>query len=178
MLTSLLLGTENYLSCLLSELACDIFYSATKIIIYCWYAYKNTRSWDIWLTWNSRLIEKVWVVSSVRQSRWRTRSYKIHMALMLPYTGIAALLVCVIQVNHDSILIRDTMCRSSFILLRLKKTVYASLVSSMLQVFPCWYVLYIIKSTWMTMLTFMMQIYDFVGLSRCVIWHMYWFNSF
>ncbi|KAI7882595.1 hypothetical protein K492DRAFT_176213 [Lichtheimia hyalospora FSU 10163] len=68
-------NNENYLSCLLSELACDIFYSGTKIIIYCW------------------LIEKVWVVSSVRQSRWRTRSYRIHMAFMLPYTGIAALLI-------------------------------------------------------------------------------------
>ncbi|KAI9244009.1 hypothetical protein BDA99DRAFT_529537 [Phascolomyces articulosus] len=65
----------NYLSCFLSEMACDIFYSATKIIIYMW------------------LIEKVWVVSSVRQSRWKTKSYRVHMALLTPYVGIAALLI-------------------------------------------------------------------------------------
>ncbi|KAI9318194.1 hypothetical protein BX666DRAFT_1935871 [Dichotomocladium elegans] len=65
----------NPLSCLLSELACDIFYSLTKIVIYIW------------------LIEKVWVVSSVRQARWKTPSYRIHMAFVLPYGGIAALLI-------------------------------------------------------------------------------------
>ncbi|KAI9496691.1 hypothetical protein BDB00DRAFT_785428 [Zychaea mexicana] len=62
----------NYLSCFLSEMACDIFYSATKIIIYMW---------------------QVWVVSSVRQSRWKTKSYRVHMLLLCPYIGIAALLI-------------------------------------------------------------------------------------
>ncbi|KAI9312604.1 hypothetical protein BX666DRAFT_2030926 [Dichotomocladium elegans] len=65
----------NQLSCYLSELACDIFYSATKIIIYCW------------------LIEKVWVVSSVRKSRWKTKSYRLHVGLLLPYSAIAVLLI-------------------------------------------------------------------------------------
>lgn len=65
----------NLLSCFLSEMACDIFYSATKIIIYGW------------------LIEKVWVVSSVRKSRWKTKSYRIHMLLLAPYSGIAAIMI-------------------------------------------------------------------------------------
>ncbi|KAI7859390.1 hypothetical protein BDC45DRAFT_214254 [Circinella umbellata] len=65
----------NSLSCFLSEMACDIFYSATKIVIYMW------------------LIEKVWVVSSVRQSRWKTKSYRLHMIFLSPYIAIAALLI-------------------------------------------------------------------------------------
>ncbi|KAJ8658391.1 hypothetical protein O0I10_005743 [Lichtheimia ornata] len=68
-------NNQNLLSCFLSEMACDIFYSATKIIIYGW------------------LIEKVWVVSSVRKSRWKTKSYRIHMMLLAPYSGIAAIMI-------------------------------------------------------------------------------------
>jgi hypothetical protein len=65
----------NYLSCLLSELACDVFYSGTKILIYCW------------------LIEKVWVVNAPRTSRWQTLSYRIHMLLLTPYVAIFSLMV-------------------------------------------------------------------------------------
>lgn len=34
-------NNQNLLSCFLSEMACDIFYSATKIIIYGWYVSPN-----------------------------------------------------------------------------------------------------------------------------------------
>lgn len=41
----------------------------------------------------TRLIEKVWVVSSVRQSRWRTKSYRFHVFLLTPYIAIFTLMV-------------------------------------------------------------------------------------
>ncbi|KAL0078495.1 hypothetical protein J3Q64DRAFT_1766683 [Phycomyces blakesleeanus] len=65
----------NYISCYLSIMACDIFYSATKLTTYWW------------------LIEKVWVVSSVRQSRWRTPIYRFHCLLLTPYAGIFSLMI-------------------------------------------------------------------------------------
>ncbi|KAI9349346.1 hypothetical protein BD770DRAFT_326996 [Pilaira anomala] len=64
----------NFLSCFLSEVACDLFYAGTKIIIYAW------------------LIEKVWVVSASREPRWKTKSYQLHMILITPYIGILALM--------------------------------------------------------------------------------------
>ncbi|KAJ8659803.1 hypothetical protein O0I10_004396 [Lichtheimia ornata] len=68
-------NNENHLSCLLSELTCDVFYAATKLTIYFW------------------LIEKVWVVSAVRKSRLKTGSYKFHLALMAPYVIIFGLML-------------------------------------------------------------------------------------
>ncbi|KAI9318628.1 hypothetical protein BX666DRAFT_1929839 [Dichotomocladium elegans] len=65
----------NHLSCLLSELSCDIFYAFTKGIIYLW------------------LIEKVWVVSAVRKARMQTLSYKIHLGLMTPYIMVFVLML-------------------------------------------------------------------------------------
>ncbi|KAI8095196.1 hypothetical protein BDF21DRAFT_328569 [Thamnidium elegans] len=65
----------NFMSCFFSEMACDLFYSGTKIIIYSW------------------LVEKVWVVSASRESRWKTKSYRFHMALMTPYVGILTLML-------------------------------------------------------------------------------------
>jgi hypothetical protein len=41
----------------------------------------------------NRLIEKIYVVSSARLSRWKTRSYIFHMCLLLPYIGIFILMV-------------------------------------------------------------------------------------
>lgn len=35
-------GSGNSLSCVLSEMACDVFYAGTKIIIYFWYYLMNT----------------------------------------------------------------------------------------------------------------------------------------
>ncbi|CAO3595210.1 unnamed protein product [Absidia cylindrospora] len=64
----------NFLSCLLSELTCDIFYSGTKITIYLW------------------LIEKVWVVNACRTSRWQTLSYRFHVLLLTPYIAIFSLM--------------------------------------------------------------------------------------
>ncbi|KAI8368236.1 uncharacterized protein BYT42DRAFT_585856 [Radiomyces spectabilis] len=68
-------NNNNYLSCMLSIMACDIFYSGTKLVMYSW------------------LTEKVWVVSSVRQSRWRTKSYRFHVILMTPYIAIFTLML-------------------------------------------------------------------------------------
>ncbi|KAI7893559.1 uncharacterized protein EV154DRAFT_501587 [Mucor mucedo] len=65
----------NFLSCKLSELACDTFYSGTKIIIYAW------------------LVEKVWVVSAARQSRWKTKSYQLHIIFLTPYIAIFTLMI-------------------------------------------------------------------------------------
>ncbi|KAI9309515.1 hypothetical protein BJ944DRAFT_258375 [Cunninghamella echinulata] len=78
----------NYMSCLLSILACDIFYSGTKIIIYCW------------------LIEKVWVVNAGRTSRWQTKSYRFHMLLLVPYIGIFILML----LFHNAWLEKDGSC--------------------------------------------------------------------
>ncbi|KAI8343988.1 hypothetical protein BC941DRAFT_2273 [Chlamydoabsidia padenii] len=79
----------NYLSCLLSELACDVFYSGTKILIYCW------------------LIEKVWVVNAPRTSRWQTRSYRIHVFMLTPYIAIFSLMV----IFHNAWLESDGLCQ-------------------------------------------------------------------
>lgn len=76
--TSMVLVTTNngnYTSCLLSILVCDVFYSGTKIVIYAW------------------LIEKIYVVTSTRKTRWKTMSYRFHLSLMLPYVGIFTLMV-------------------------------------------------------------------------------------
>ncbi|KAI8386977.1 hypothetical protein BD560DRAFT_383401 [Blakeslea trispora] len=78
----------NFTSCLLSELTCDIFYSGTKIMIYCW------------------LIEKVWVVSPSRQSRWNTKSYRFHCLLLTPYIAIFTLMI----VFHIAELEEDGTC--------------------------------------------------------------------
>ncbi|KAL7310986.1 hypothetical protein PS15m_008810 [Mucor circinelloides] len=68
-------NNKNYTSCFLSIMVCDIFYSGTKITIYAW------------------LIEKVYVVSSIRETRWRSRAYRFHLCLMLPYIAIFTLML-------------------------------------------------------------------------------------
>ncbi|CAO3598520.1 unnamed protein product [Absidia cylindrospora] len=78
----------NYLSCLLSELTCDIFYSGTKILMYCW------------------LIEKVWVVNAGRTSRWQTKSYRFHVLLLTPYVAIFSLMI----IFHNAWLEYDGLC--------------------------------------------------------------------
>ncbi|RCH90589.1 hypothetical protein CU098_009096 [Rhizopus stolonifer] len=77
-ITSMLLMTtnnNNYISCFLSIMVCDIFYAGTKITIYAW------------------LIEKIYVVSSIRQTRWRSKAYRFHACLMLPYIAIFTLML-------------------------------------------------------------------------------------
>lgn len=89
--TSMVLVTTNngnYLSCFLSIMVCDVFYAGTKIIIYAW------------------LIEKVYVVSSTRETRWKTLSYRFHAALMLPYIGIFTLML----IFHTAELEASGMC--------------------------------------------------------------------
>ncbi|RCI06064.1 hypothetical protein CU098_013627, partial [Rhizopus stolonifer] len=39
------------------------------------------------------LIEKVWVVSATRETRWKTKSYRFHAFLMTPYVAIFALMI-------------------------------------------------------------------------------------
>ncbi|CAO3646676.1 unnamed protein product [Cunninghamella blakesleeana] len=78
----------NYISCLLSILACDVFYSGTKIIIYCW------------------LIEKVWVVNAGRVGRWQCKSYRYHMLLLTPYIGIFVIMI----LFHNAWLEPDGTC--------------------------------------------------------------------
>ncbi|KAI9309514.1 hypothetical protein BJ944DRAFT_109754 [Cunninghamella echinulata] len=83
-----LTNNGNYTSCLLSILACDIFYSGTKIIIYCW------------------LIEKVWVVDAGRTPRWQTKSYRFHILLLTPYIGIFVVMI----IYHNAWLEKDGIC--------------------------------------------------------------------
>ncbi|KAI9308471.1 hypothetical protein BJ944DRAFT_156189, partial [Cunninghamella echinulata] len=87
-LTLMLTNNGNFTSCLLSEYACDVFYSGTKICIYCW------------------LIEKVWIVNAGRTSRWDTLSYRFHILLLTPYVGIFALMIYF----HNAWLLADGTC--------------------------------------------------------------------
>ncbi|KAI7869295.1 hypothetical protein BDF14DRAFT_1714193, partial [Spinellus fusiger] len=68
-------NNDNQISCFLSIMTCDLFYSGTKLTIYCW------------------LIEKVWAISTAHQTRWNTLSYKIHCLLLTPYIAIFSLMV-------------------------------------------------------------------------------------
>ncbi|SAL95501.1 hypothetical protein [Absidia glauca] len=70
------------------ELTCDIFYSGTKILMYCW------------------LIEKVWVVNAGRTSRWQTKSYRFHVLLLTPYIAIFSLMI----IFHNAWLLDDGIC--------------------------------------------------------------------
>ncbi|KAI8878537.1 hypothetical protein K501DRAFT_325979 [Backusella circina FSU 941] len=90
MTATIFVSTNNgdFISCFLSEMACDIFYSGTKITIYSW------------------LIEKIWVVSHSRTSRLRTPSYRFHIILMLPYIAILTLMI----VFHIAELEEDGLC--------------------------------------------------------------------
>ncbi|KAI8143862.1 hypothetical protein BJV82DRAFT_644370 [Fennellomyces sp. T-0311] len=78
----------NSISCLLSELACDVFYAGTKMTIYFW------------------LIEKVWVVSAVRKARMKTWSYKFHLLLMTPFLFTFSLML----IYHIAELQNDGTC--------------------------------------------------------------------
>ncbi|KAI8979705.1 hypothetical protein BDF20DRAFT_802349, partial [Mycotypha africana] len=53
-----------------------------------------------------RLIEKVYVVSSIRQARWKSRSYLFHMSLLLPYIAIFTLML----IFHTSEIQADGIC--------------------------------------------------------------------
>ncbi|KAI7897833.1 uncharacterized protein BX663DRAFT_481151 [Cokeromyces recurvatus] len=68
-------NNNNYASCFLSIMVCDIFYFSTKIVIYTW------------------LIEKIYVVSSIRQTRWKSNTYRFHLCLLLPYIAIFVLMM-------------------------------------------------------------------------------------
>ncbi|KAI9270752.1 hypothetical protein BDA99DRAFT_534860 [Phascolomyces articulosus] len=78
----------NSMSCLLSELACDVFYAGTKLTIYFW------------------LVEKVWVVSAVRKARMKTKSYKFHLLLMTPFVITFSLML----IYHIAELLEDGTC--------------------------------------------------------------------
>lgn len=69
-------------------MVCDIFYAGTKIAIYAW------------------LIEKIYVVSSIRTTRWKSKAYRFHVCLMLPYIGICALML----IFHISEIEESGMC--------------------------------------------------------------------
>ncbi|GJJ74520.1 hypothetical protein EMPS_06878 [Entomortierella parvispora] len=65
----------NVLSCTFSVFSCIILYALSKIIIYLF------------------LMEKVYVVTAVGSTRRDFRLYKINLALLLPYSGILALMI-------------------------------------------------------------------------------------
>jgi hypothetical protein len=75
-------------------MVCDIFYSGTKLVIYAWYVlcYVNFTNLNM-KQMHYRLVEKVYVVTSTRQTRWKTISYRIHVLLMMPYIVILSLMV-------------------------------------------------------------------------------------
>ncbi|KAI8388569.1 uncharacterized protein BYT42DRAFT_560540 [Radiomyces spectabilis] len=78
----------NALACLLSEIACDLFYTSTKIVVYLW------------------LVERVWVVSSARCDRWQSKSYRFHILLLTPYVIIFTLMF----IYHIALIADDGIC--------------------------------------------------------------------
>ncbi|CAO0791822.1 unnamed protein product [Mucor circinelloides] len=68
-------NNNNMTSCTLGMLACDIFYAGSKIIIYAW------------------LIERIYLVTAVKTSRLKTKSYRIHLTMLCPYIIIFALML-------------------------------------------------------------------------------------
>ncbi|KAI9016545.1 hypothetical protein CLU79DRAFT_763206 [Phycomyces nitens] len=88
--TTFLITTNNgnQISCLLSILACDVFYSGTKVMIYAW------------------LIEKVWVVSATKSTRMESWLYKLHLVFLTPYIAIFVLMLKF----HTSELQEDGTC--------------------------------------------------------------------
>ncbi|KAI8646690.1 hypothetical protein BD408DRAFT_409586 [Parasitella parasitica] len=68
-------NNNNLVSCTIGMLACDVFYSGSKIIIYAW------------------LIERVHVVTAVKTTRLKTNQYRFHILLLCPYIIIAALML-------------------------------------------------------------------------------------
>ncbi|KAI9299820.1 hypothetical protein BJ944DRAFT_244803 [Cunninghamella echinulata] len=65
----------NFTSCMLANIGCDLFYTGTKVFIYSW------------------LIEKVWIVGANNKPRLRSKTYRFHLLLLLPYAGIMAFMV-------------------------------------------------------------------------------------
>ncbi|CEP12597.1 hypothetical protein [Parasitella parasitica] len=68
-------NNNNLVSCTIGMLACDVFYSGSKIVIYAW------------------LIERVHVVTAVKTTRLKTNQYRFHILLLCPYIIIAALML-------------------------------------------------------------------------------------
>lgn len=62
-------------SCTLGMLSCDIFYAGSKVVVYAW------------------LIERIYLVTAVKTSRFKTWSYRIHLCMLCPYIIIFALMV-------------------------------------------------------------------------------------
>ncbi|GJJ69048.1 hypothetical protein EMPS_01394 [Entomortierella parvispora] len=77
LIASMLVQTNdgNLLSCQLSILSCIALYALSKIIIYLF------------------LMEKVYVVTAVGQTRSNFFLYKVNLALMLPYVAVITLMV-------------------------------------------------------------------------------------
>ncbi|KAG0302115.1 hypothetical protein BGZ98_007786 [Dissophora globulifera] len=74
---ALLVQTNNFniVSCQLSSLTCIFLYAASKIAIYLFF------------------IERVNIVTGLGVNRWRSPMFKFNMMLLLPYFGIAVLVV-------------------------------------------------------------------------------------
>ncbi|KAF9353584.1 hypothetical protein BGX26_008657 [Mortierella sp. AD094] len=85
---ALLIQTNNWnqLSCELSIDACIVLYALSKIIIYLF------------------LMEKVYVVTAVGQTRSNFFLYKVNAALMMPYLGVVTCMVIfrIARINPDT----------------------------------------------------------------------------
>ncbi|CAO3647281.1 unnamed protein product [Cunninghamella echinulata] len=82
----------NFVSCTLASIGCDIFYTGTKIFIYSW------------------LIEKVWIVGASNEPRLRSKSYRFHLLLLVPYAGIIIFLL----ITHITRITSDGTCIIGF----------------------------------------------------------------
>ncbi|CAO3629575.1 unnamed protein product [Cunninghamella blakesleeana] len=78
----------NFVSCMLANIGCDVFYTGTKLFIYSW------------------LIEKVWIVNASNKPRLKTKSYRFHVILLIPYIGIITFMV----VTHKARIEPDGTC--------------------------------------------------------------------
>ncbi|RUP10419.1 hypothetical protein BC936DRAFT_140010 [Jimgerdemannia flammicorona] len=81
----------NFISCNLSVLACIVFYAGCNIIMYLW------------------LIERAWLVTTVRTSRMDSLLYKFHLLLLTPYIGIFILML-----PHPSLYPASYSCQERF----------------------------------------------------------------
>ncbi|GJJ70421.1 hypothetical protein EMPS_02770 [Entomortierella parvispora] len=79
----------NFTSCSMSILTCIVLYAASKIIIYLF------------------LMEKVYVVTAIGQTRREFWLYRVNMALMTPYVGVIVLMVKFRAATIDE----DGICR-------------------------------------------------------------------
>ncbi|GAA5796051.1 hypothetical protein HPULCUR_001419 [Helicostylum pulchrum] len=76
-----------------SEIAAKIVSMSSITLISLLFGIKTYNVHFRYLTYSRWLIEKVYVVSSIRTTRWKSKAYKFHLLLMTPYIAIFTLMM-------------------------------------------------------------------------------------